>query len=189
MSMPAKPLKMTVEEYLNAEEFATVRHEFVDGQTYAMTGATEAHNCICSNLHALIHGHLRKSNCRVYINDMKVWIESTNSFYYPDILITCEPYDGKSVFKSMPTIILEILSPSTTRIDLGEKLNAYKQVPGLREYGVVYQDQRRLELHRKTTENLWQTINYKPPEQVLLSSLLEPFQMSFDDIYERTDIR
>lgn len=189
MSMPAKILNLTVEEYLAAEETAKVRHEYVDGQIYAMTGATDNHNRICGNIFAFLHSHLKTAGCQPYINNMKVRIEATNCFYYPDILISCEAYDGKSVYKSEPVAILEVLSPSTSKIDLREKLIAYKQIPSLREYGLVYQDQQRIELHRRISERLWQSLTILPPDQLMLSSCTDPLHIPLSEIYDRTDIK
>jgi Uma2 family endonuclease len=121
-----------------------------------MTGATEAHNVICGNLHALLHNHLRGSGCRPFMNDMKLRIEVANSFYYPDIMVTCEPYDGKSVFKKLPVLIVEVLSPSTRHIDRREKLVAYRQVSSLRQYLIMHQSRCRIEIYRKDADDQWE---------------------------------
>jgi Uma2 family endonuclease len=185
----AKILYMTVEEYLEAEERATIRHEYVDGQVFAMSGATDAHNLIAGNLYALMHGHLRGSGCRAYINDMKVQIQSRKSFYYPDIMVTCEPFSAKSVFKDAPTLLIEVLSPSTRQIDRREKLVAYKQIDTLKEYLVVYQDRRRVEVYRRDRNGHWELTVASGKEELLLQSLpTGPLALSLDIIYDGFDL-
>jgi len=112
---------MATDEYLEFEEQAAVRHEYVRGQIFAMTGSAEAHNVISGNLFAALHNFLQGTGCRVFQNDMKVRVEAADCFYYPDIMVTCEPYEAKSVFKNSPRLIIEVLSPSTKHIDRREK--------------------------------------------------------------------
>jgi len=188
MSGEAKILYMSVEEYLEAEERATVRHEYVDGQVFAMSGATEAHNVIAGNLYAFMHGQLRGTGCRAFMNDMKVRIKSQRSFYYPDIMVTCEPFEAKSVFKDAPTLLIEVLSPSTRQIDRREKLVSYKQIDTLKEYLVVYQDRRRVEVYRRDKNGHWELTVASGKEELLLQSLPSgPLALSMDAIYEGFD--
>lgn len=175
---------MTVEEYLNSEDSGTMRHEYVDGQVFAMTGATAAHNAICMNVSTLLHSHLRGTGCRAYSNDMKVKIDSANSFYYPDILVTCEPFSPKSVFTKVPVLLIEILSPSTKQIDRREKVIAYKQIATLKEYLVIYQDRKRVEMYKKDSAGQWQTSIAQQRDIVQLDSLQPPLQLPLTEIYE-----
>lgn len=176
---------MTVEEYLAAEEKAEVRHEYIDGQVFAMTGATDAHNVICSNLLALFHSFLRGSGCRAYINDMKVRVETSNCFYYPDIMVTCEPFEAKSVYKAAPVLILEVLSPSTSAIDRREKLLQYRNLESLREYVLVYQDRRLLDVYQKDSSGSWNVLRFKDADSITLQSMpCGEFALSLNDVYE-----
>lgn len=149
MAQSSKIPDLTVEEYLFQEERGNVRHEYVNGQIFAMSGATEAHNMICGNLYALLHNHLKGSGCRPFMNDMKVRVELANSFYYPDIMVTCEPFEAKSIFKQAPVLIAEVLSPSTTHIDRREKFVAYRQLSHLRQYLIIHQFRYRIESYQK----------------------------------------
>src|ERR1700722_5013769 len=96
MTEAFKLLKLTVDEFLEWEKHQEVRHEFIEGQVFAMVGTTMAHNRIAGNIHALLHAQLRGRGCGVFASDMKVQLK--NRFYYPDVLISCETYDGKKLF-------------------------------------------------------------------------------------------
>ena len=185
MSRQSKFLRMSEEEYLRNEESAKERSEFVDGYVFTMTGATEAHNSICMNLSSLIHMALRNGPCRAFANDMKVRIKSRNTYYYPDIMVTCEPYEAKSVFKNAPVLIIEVLSPSTSQIDRREKLMAYQKIESLKEYIVVYQDRKRLEVYRKDVDENWVVSTLTGDETVTLESIPNELSISLSEIYER----
>jgi len=94
IASPQPPL--TVEEYLQLEEHSPIKHEYIDGQIYAMAGASDAHVTIAGNLFALLRNHIRGTGCRIYISDMKVRIESLNRYYYPDLFVTCDPRDQET---------------------------------------------------------------------------------------------
>ncbi len=185
MSLPARVLNITAEEYLEMEAESPVKHEYVAGQTFALAGASDAHNIIAGNIHALIRAALRGSGCRVYLAEMKVWIEEIKAFYYPDVMATCEPFDPKSVFKNRPFLIVEVLSPSTKSTDRREKLSAYGHLDSVREYVVVYQDRRRIEAHRKDTLGNWQTVVLGEHDELQLDSLpAGPLILTMAQIYE-----
>jgi Uma2 family endonuclease len=175
---------LTVEEYLAQEQLASVRHEYVNGQLFAMTGASDAHNVICGNLFALIHQHLKGSGCRAYINDMKVRIDVANSFYYPDIMVTCEPIDAKSAYKQLPVLIVEVLSPSTSHIDRREKLVAYRHLNSLRQYLIVHQNRYRIEAYRKDKNGQWEVTVITRNDMVSFTALPCELEISTEVIYE-----
>ncbi len=184
MSRRTKLQSMTEQEYLQAEEKATVRHEYVDGYVFAMSGATEAHNVISGNLFSVIHSHLRGGPCRAFQNDMKVRVQSARSYYYPDIMVTCEAFEPKSVFKISPTLLIEVLSPSTAQIDQREKLIAYQKIGSLREYVIVHQQRQHVEMYRKNVDGQWEHIIPTLAEGLVLESLSAPLQIPFNTIYE-----
>ncbi len=184
MSLPAKLFHLTVQEYLEFEEKSDVKHEYVAGRIFAMAGATEGHNTIAGNLFAQLRFHLRGSGGRAYLADMKVRIEIADTFYYPDVMVTCEPFALKSVFKSNPDLIVEVLSPSTENTDRREKLSIYRQLESLREYAIVYQDRIRVELYRKDQQNRWQLEIFEEGEAVTFHSLPSPLTLSMQEIYE-----
>ena len=107
------------EEYLEGEKIAELKHEYVDGHIYAMAGAHSNHNVLSGNVHGEFRNHLKGKPCRAYMSDMKVRIANGSKYYYPDVLVNCPPVNG--YFTETPTIIVEVLSNSTRRIDETEK--------------------------------------------------------------------
>jgi len=132
--------RLTPEEYLEWENEQDIRHELVDGYLYAMTGASLRHDEIAMNLAAALHTHLATGPCRVYKSDVKVQI--ANNYYYPDIVVRCSdnPSTVNEFSLTDPTVIIEVLSPSTQRFDRGDKRLAYLQIPSLSDYILVSQD-------------------------------------------------
>jgi len=185
MSYPAKLIQLSIEEYLEMEERNEIRHEYVAGQIFAMAGATEAHNVISVNIATILRPKLRGTGCRVFVFDMKARVEPIDAFYYPDVMATCEPFVPKSVAKSRPFLIIEVLSPSTAEIDRREKLVAYGQLDSIREYVIVHQDRRQIELHRKNEYGRWQTAIVGEGDVLVLESIpTGPLTLGMDEIYE-----
>ncbi|MBX9691902.1 MAG: Uma2 family endonuclease [Cyanobacteria bacterium] len=151
----ARSRKITIEEYLAFEESAGLRHEYVDGQIFAMTGATLAHSAISTNLLTNINPQLKGSNCKVYGSDVKVRVEATNSFYYPDIVVDCGIFDQSSVCAHSPVLIFEVLSRSTASIDRREKSAAYQHLQSLKAYLMVHQSKKLIEMWRRDTHGDW----------------------------------
>jgi len=188
-SSPPSLQNVTVEEYLKLEERSSTRHEFVSGCVFAMAGATDAHNIICGNLFSAVHAHLRGTVCMAYVNDMKLHIKAASSFYYPDIMVTCEPFKAKSVFKVSPVLIVEVLSPSTKQIDRREKLVAYRKLDLLREYVIVHQNRMLIEIHRKQSDGQWQVNELRATDKLTLESLPGGvFCIPVADIYDRIEL-
>ena len=184
MARSKKLRLMTEDEYLSFEESARLRHEYVCGHVFAMTGSTDAHNLICGNLFATIHAHLRGGTCRAYMNDMKVRLQSKQSYYYPDIMVSCESFESKSVFKEKPVLLIEVLSPSTKQIDLREKLVAYQGISSLKEYVVVHQDRQQIDVYRRIDNDNWEISILSREQGLILRSMPgDALSMSFDTIY------
>jgi Uma2 family endonuclease len=183
MSEFLKVPHLSIEEYLAQEGRANVRNEYVNGQIFAMTGATAAHNLISGNLFALLHGHLMGSRCRPFIHDMKVAVEIANSFYYPDVMVTCEPFDPKSIYQRSPVLIAEVLSPSTKHIDRREKLIAYRKLESLREYLIIHQNRYRIELYRRDADGQWEYSVAGKTDLLDLNSFPTALQVPVSTIY------
>ena len=116
-------------EYLHLEEHSDLKHEYLDGEVYAMAGASDRHVTIAGNLFAVLRSHLRGSGCRVYMSDMKAKIETANRFFYPDVMVTCDDRDkSTSNYKQYPCSIVEVLSDSTEAFDRGDKFSDYQQL-------------------------------------------------------------
>jgi len=152
-SLAAEKYRISVEDYLVGEKDGETRHEYVGGEVYAMTGASARHGLIAGSLYALLHQQARQKGCQLFISDMKVRIfgAGEEAFYYPDLLLTCEPDDRADYYRERPCLIVEVLSETTERIDRREKLYAYTGgLQSLREYLLVAQDCRQVDIYRRT---------------------------------------
>jgi len=179
---------MTVEEYLLFEESQEVRHEYVNGRIFQMTGGTAAHNLMSLNIAASLKTQLKGSGCRAYMTDIKVRVEATNSFYYPDVIIDCGTFDRSSVFTASPIFIFEVLSRSTASTDRREKLLAYQQIPGLEAYLIVHQSRKRVDVYRREHEDDWSVQELGSGDDMDLSCGGRTIKLSVDEIYEDTNM-
>ena len=143
---------MSVEEYLARENDGDWKHEFVNGAVYAMVGTSDRHNLIAGELYAALLAHL-PPRCQPFVIDLKVQIRRGRDvrFYYPDVFVSCGASDRATYTREDPVLVAEVLSPSTDRIDRGEKFEAYKAIPSLEEYLLIAQDQPKVELFRRRT--------------------------------------
>ncbi len=170
-----------VEEYLEGELYSDVRHEYAAGEVYAMVGASDRHGLIAGNLFALIRPRARKAGCQLFIADMKVRLRLNDQdyFYYPDLVLSCEPDDRATYYRESPCLIIEVLSQATERIDRREKLFAYQAIPSLREYLLVSQERPRVEVFRRS--NRWHREEHTSGS-VRVECL--DTQLPFENIYE-----
>ena len=161
IASPGQPY-LTSNQYLQMEEQSNIKHEYIDGQTFAMAGASDAYVTIALNLATDLRRHVRGSGCRVYISDMKARIESLNRFYYPDIMVTCEERDQETPTKRFPTLIVEVLSDSTEAFDRGDKFADYQELDSLHEYVLVSTKRKRVDCFRRSEQGLWVLQSYRP---------------------------
>jgi Uma2 family endonuclease len=167
MSTAAQPLLMTEEAYLLAEESADYKSEYIDGQIYVMSGAKANHNLITGNVYREMGNYLKGKPCRPYISDMKVKIGS--KFFYPDVMVDCAALSGGSVYTDNPTLIVEVLSASTRRLDETTKRIAYMQIPALQEYVLIEQDFVKVEVMRRSEG--WLSARYYLGDEVTFESI------------------
>jgi Uma2 family endonuclease len=152
MNLPAIDHGISVDDYLAGEKDGEVRHEYVAGQVYAMTGASDRHALIVNALAFALTPAARMKRCQLFTNDMKVYVHQAgeDAFYYPDLVLPCDPDDRADYYCQRPCLIVEVLSESTERIDRREKLFAYTAgLPSLREYLLVAQDRRQVDIYRR----------------------------------------
>ncbi len=177
------------EEYLHLEAQSPVRHEYVSGEIFAMTGGTLRHNAIAVNLVAALHAHLRNTPCRAFINDVRVRVAKANAYYYPDLLVSCardaQAMDLQSGEVEDAVLIIEVLSQGTEATDRREKLLAYRTLASLAEYALISQDQARVEIHRRRGIG-WEKIEYSGAETVEFASV--KLTIGMRDIYEGVPI-
>ncbi|MBW4662939.1 MAG: Uma2 family endonuclease [Chroococcus sp. CMT-3BRIN-NPC107] len=180
--MQAPSTYINLVEYLKAEDLSQIRHEYLNGQVFAMTGGSREHNLITGNIHNRLKNYLRGSRCQVFVSDMKVRIETDNVFYYPDVMVTCNPQDTEKFFLTKPCLIVEVLSPSTENIDRREKLLTYKKIESLQEYILVSQEEIKVELYRKDKDHNWIKYILSKNDVVILDSV--NLQLTMTEIYE-----
>ncbi|WP_232229386.1 Uma2 family endonuclease [Crinalium epipsammum] len=155
MSVRSPLPNLTVKEYLDGELVSDIRHEYIAGQVFAMAGASANHNLIAGNMYSRLRSHLRGSKCSTFMSDMKVRIQTADIFYYPDVLVSCDPKDTDDYCKTQPCLIIEVVSRSTATIDLREKLLNYRQIESLKEYILISQDRIKIEVYRQDDQGQW----------------------------------
>ena len=158
---------ISIEDYLAGEADGEQRHDYIDGQVYAMTGASDKHGLIANALAYALTPAARRKGCQLFVADMKVRVDiaGKTSFYYPDLLLSCDPEDRETYYRRAPCLLVEVLSESTARIDRREKLLAYQTLPSLQGYLLVEQDAMRVELYRR--DNGWRVEEYEQGEVTL----------------------
>jgi Uma2 family endonuclease len=144
-----------LEDYLAVESASEVKHEFIGGSLYAMSGASTEHNQIALNMAVALRTHLRGKPCRVFVSDVKVRLEVSGDdvFYYPDVMVGCDSRDTHRLYLRFPKLLVEIASESTERLDRREKLWAYQTIETLEEYVIVAQDRPEVTIFRR--KNQW----------------------------------
>ena len=146
-----------VDDYLEGERHSEIKHEYSGGVVTAMAGASRKHELVSGNLFSSIHGHLRGKGCRTFKSDMKVLAEVIGSdiFYYPDVMVACDPADNDPYFVRNPKLIIEILCDNALP-DRVEKFLVYQRIPSLEEYVIVSQHPERAEVSIFRREGGWE---------------------------------
>ncbi|NEP01961.1 MAG: Uma2 family endonuclease [Symploca sp. SIO2E9] len=171
------------EAYLEAEKESPHKHEYIQGQIYAMAGASDAHVTITTNLIALLRNHLRGTGCRLYATDMKARIEFLNIFYYPDVMVTCDQRDRNfDYYKRYPCLIIEVLSDKTEAFDRCDQFTDYSELETLQEYVLINQKRMRVERFRRDAEGHWVLHRYKERDELYLESI--DFHCPITAVYE-----
>lgn len=174
---------ISVADYLAGEEVAEIKHEYVAGRVYAMTGTSIRHNRICGNLFAMLHGTLAGGPCEVFIADVKVhcFLGHNDLFYYPDLMVCCDPRDTATHYREHPCLLVEVLSESTRGNDLREKLIAYSRIDALQAYLVLEQDHPEAVLFRRETD--WLAEHYTALEDRLALPCASGIEAPMEQIY------
>ena len=189
MLTQSPPKTLSLEEYRNLETIAEVKHEYHDGEIIEMTGGSINHNSILINLIVLLKLALRGTNYRLQSSDLRLWIPQYNRGLYPDLMIIAgEPLfsDNRNDEILNPCVIIEVLSPSTSGYDRGDKFRYYRSIPQLNQYLLVSQEEILIESYSKTSENNWLLQEYTPARGIIsLDSL--GISLNLVDIYEGVD--
>ncbi|MGB3637009.1 MAG: Uma2 family endonuclease [Rivularia sp. (in: cyanobacteria)] len=177
---------LTIEEYFQFEQTSEIRHEYLGGQVFAMSGGSKEHNLIAGNIYSRFRSHLRGGSCSVFMADMKVNIQLTsqnkNIFYYPDVVVTCDSDDKERFSLNYPCLIIEVLSPSTEITDRREKLVNYRNLASLQEYVLVSQDEIKVEVYRKDAQGNWSIQTLGKEDELHLYSIDLTLKMA--EVYE-----
>ena len=156
MGRAAQTPMFSAASYLAWEAAQPERHEYIDGEVTAMAGAEDRHVTVAMNLAFALRQHLSGSACRTYMSDMRLYVAAANSYFYPDVLVTCSALDRASAMvKTEPKLIAEVLSPTTAAYDRGLKFSHYRTLPSLEEYLMVDLDSRATDCYRKGADGLW----------------------------------
>jgi Uma2 family endonuclease len=181
--------KISIEEYLTFERGSHEKHEYFKGEVFAMSGAGPRHNILFSNLFISIGNLLKGKPCFPYGSDMRLHIPENTLFTYPDISIYCGALndDLEEDIAMNPTVLIEILSPSTRDYDRGGKFKLYREIPTLKEYVLVDTESILVEVFRVNQTGHWELEEYKSPEQTLRFTSLS-IAVAVKDIYQGTKL-
>ena len=186
MSTPIAQTYLTPTEYLNWERKAVTKHEYLDGEIVAMSGASNAHNIITMNTANQLYNQLVDEDCLVYASDMRVGVSSPTSYFYPDVTVVCgEPRFEDDVFDTLlnPTVVVEVLSPSTAAYDRREKFTRYQQIASLKEYILISQSRIHVEHHLRE-ESRWHATELQKSEDVVVLPSIK-CELLLSHIYRR----
>ena len=177
-----KPLNE--DDYLAMEHQATVRHEFVHGGVYAMAGSSANHNRVAGNLYARLLGS-PDEDCNPFMSDMKLRLDFGHTYYYPDVMLVCEPDDTEAYVKTSPCMVAEVLSRSTELTDRREKWAAYHKLASLREYLLLAQDHPYIEVYQRVDLRHWGVTVLSAGDTLELSC--GKLSIAVDDLYRGVD--
>ncbi len=163
--------QLVIEEFLAWENQQPERNEFSRDEVFAMVGARRVHSIVARNLFAALKTHLKSTRCRAFIESMKLQ-SSDDALFYPDVFVTSDPQDLKTdmVFRQ-PTLVAEVLSPSTQAFDRGIKFAAYRQISSLQEYLLVDTDSRRVEVFKPNKRGNFELLDQTGSAELVLDSV------------------
>ena len=171
------------QNYLEGEKLSEIKHEYVDGEVYAMAGASKNHQRLIARLVQKIANHLDNTPCEVFSSDIKVRADNGKKYFYPDVLVVCSDDNTDDYYTESPRIIVEVLSKSTRKWDNRLKRHVYQAMPSLEEYVLIEQDFVEIEVCRKA--DLWQPMHYYLGDDITFTSI--GLSVSVVDIYQRVD--
>ena len=178
---------VTPEEYLAMEEVAEEKHEYYQGEIFAMAGASSRHNLIAGDIYTQMNLRLSPKSCTPYMTDMRLWIKANGLFTYPDLMVICgEPefYKERDDVVVNPVVIIEVLSKSTGEYVRGDKFKLYRGIPTLQEYIVINQYSIHVEQYYLEAPKKWAFVEYDQLTDILHFAKID-FQISLQDIYRR----
>lgn len=172
---------LTRDEYLAFEERSDIRHEYVAGEVYAMSGASTRHNVITLNIVSRLRDAARRRGCRVFATDVKVAV-GDDRIYYPDVMLACGMAAEVELIVAEPSLVVEVASPGTRAIDRREKLASYRELASLRQYLIVEQHRRFVLAYTRTAQDTWERAAFTLQDAVPIPVL--ELELALNDIYE-----
>lgn len=188
--MVAPSRHYTFDDYLSVEEMSAVRHEFLDGEIFAMAGGTPEHAALSAAMVVILGMRLAGRPCRPYSADLRIRVIATGLATYADASVICgEPVrdPASPTHVTNPSVVVEVLSRSTEDDDRGEKREHYQRIASLREYVLVAQDRREIEIHARNAAGGWQRLGRSPGQTVDLLSI--GVQLTVDELYSAAGLR
>ncbi len=179
---------ITEEAYFTLLAQSDQRYEYHNGYVVAMAGGSRNHNVIALNVSAELRTRLRNKSCRPFTSDLKVFIPSINTYYFPDVFAVCGDesyYKDRSDTIENPVLVIEVLSPSTKEKDRIEKFTAYRSLPSFKEYVLIHQDKPYIETYFKQDNGIWQFNNFQGLEDVMKLQSLDvvvPLKFVYEDV-------
>jgi Uma2 family endonuclease len=188
MTAVKQPDFVSVSDYLAGEEVSQTKHEYLGGTVHAMAGATIRHNNIAVSAILSLGSQLRGKSCQLYNSDTKIRIEFADHtrFYYPDAMVVCQSNPESDHFQNQPVVIVEVLSESTRRTDLGEKRDAYLTIPSLKVLLFVETDSASVTLHRRLPEGGFTIERHVGLDAVIPLPEIDA-SLALADLYERVE--
>jgi Uma2 family endonuclease len=180
----ARHAHYSLEDYVRLEEYSNVKHEYLDGQIYAIAGGTPAHGAMAVRVSASLLAQLQGRPCNVYSSDVRIRVTATGLDTYPDVSVVCGGEERDAADKNAlinPVVIVEVLSPNTEEYDRGEKLTHYKTIPSLREVVFVSHGERRIEIWRRGHGHEWRVDAARRGETGRLESI--DCLLAVDELY------
>lgn len=180
---------LTPEEYLAIERKSEIKHEYFDGEMFAMVGASKRHNLITANLVRVLGNQLLESPCNVYASDMRVKVSASGKYTYPDVVVACveEKFDDAENDTLLnPVVVIEVLSESTEAYDRGKKFEHYQNIKSLIEYLLVAQEPYRIEQYVRQNDREWRYYEYHDAEDISTVSVIG-CELALKDVYAKVE--
>lgn len=183
----ARSRKFTIDEYLSLEEKSDYKSQYYRGEIFAMPGSTKRHNVIVTNVIRILGNQLLNHPCRVYTGEMKVMVEATGLVTYPDAIVACDEdrfYDDEERVLLNPTVLVEVLSPSTESYDRGEKTAHFRKITSLKEYVLIAQDHYEMLRFTRQPNGEWSLAEADDAGQSLRLDTIG-CSLNVDDVYHK----
>jgi len=186
MSTASEQRRMSREEYLSFERVSETKHEFLAGEVFAMSGASRRHGLISLNIARRLAEQLDGKPCETFVNDMRVLVNPTGLYTYPDVVVARDDpeFESKELDTLLtPTVIVEVLSDSTEDYDRGGKWKHYRQIDSLKHYLLVSQHAMEIEMYTRNADNSWRLTDHRPTEEVWIEAIA--CALKWDEVYDR----